>query len=102
MEKPEEQPKAETSVESIREERQRRKSAEPGYKTGKELGKHLRSSTLLMLPFQMALAPVLVTLGGYWLDKWLDTFPWFTVGGLVFGLTVAVRAVIGSIKEVQD
>lgn len=26
--------------------------------------------------------------GGYWLDKKLDTLPWLTLGGAVFGLAV--------------
>ena len=102
MEKPDEQSEREISRTSIREERERRREMDPGYKAGKELGKNLRSGSMIMLPIQMALAPVLATLGGYYLDQYLDSVPWFTIGGLVFGLAVAVRVVFHSIKEAQE
>ena len=108
MKKPDERkeppnkPNGELTSEMIRQERLRRREEEPGVKTGKMLGEHLGKSRLLVLPIQMALAPVLVTLGGLWLDRRVGSFPAFTIIGLAFGLTVAVRAVIHSIKEVQD
>jgi F0F1-type ATP synthase assembly protein I len=102
MEKPEEQSESEISLDEVRAARERAREHEVGYKTGKSLGNQLRSSHLLMLPIQLALAPVLLTLGGWWLDGRLGTSPGFTVGGLVFGLAVAVLSLIRSIKEVQD
>lgn len=90
-----------SGAERVRKERQRRLEAEPGYKAGKALGRELRKTNLLMLPIEMALAPVLATLGGWWVDRRLDSSPGFTIAGLVCGLIVAVRAVIRAIKEVS-
>ena len=102
MEKPDEQSEREISRDTIRAERKRRREMDPGYKAGKEIGQNLKRGSMIMLPIQMALAPVGLTLGGYYLDKYAGSFPWFTIGGLVFGLTVAVRVVIHSIKEAQE
>jgi len=102
MEKPEEQSESEINLDKVRAAKQRSREHEVGYQTGQSLGKHLRSSHLLMLPVQMALAPVLLTLSGWWLDRRLGTSPGFTLGGLVFGLAVAVLSLLRSIKEVQD
>ena len=94
-------PEETSGTERVRRERQRRLEAEPGYKTGKAIGQHLRKSTLMVLPIEMALAPVLTTLGGWWADGRLGTSPLFTLLGLGLGLTVAVRAVSRAIKEVS-
>jgi len=102
MEKPEDQPESEINLDKVRAAKERSREHEVGYKAGKSLGKQLRSSHLLMLPIQMALAPVLLTLGGAWLDGRLGTSPGLTIGGLVFGLAVAVLSLLRSIKEVQD
>ncbi len=54
-----------------------------------------------MLPFEMALAPVLLAVGGWWLDGHFDTSPWLTIVGIVLGLIVAFRSVKRAIKEVS-
>lgn len=56
----------------------------------------------MMLPMEMAVAPVLVTLVGWWLDRRYGTSPWLVLAGLAVGLTVAVRAVKRAIKEVSE
>ncbi len=33
-------------------------------------------------------------LGGYWLDRWLDTSPWLTVAGVVLGVAVAFTGMV--------
>lgn len=103
VDKPEDpqRPESISGVERVREERQRRLEAEPGYKMGKALGQQIRRSSLLVLPIEMALAPVLAALGGWWLDRRMETSPWFTLIGLLCGLTVAIRAVVRAIKEVS-
>ncbi len=40
---------------------------------------------LLGFGWYFAACLVLGTFGGYWLDRTLDTKPWFTVGGLLLG-----------------
>jgi Putative F0F1-ATPase subunit Ca2+/Mg2+ transporter len=102
MEKPEEKSESENSLDKVRAAKQAYREHEIGYKTGKSLGKQLRSSHLLMLPIQMALAPVLATLAGRWIDGQLETSPGFTLGGLAFGLAVAALSLVRSLKEEQD
>jgi hypothetical protein len=36
---------------------------------------------------QLALTMVLFTIGGYFLDRWLETMPWLTIAGAVLGMT---------------
>lgn len=102
MEKPKEQPESEISLDKVREEKQRARENEIGYKLGQSLGTRLRSTTAIMLPIQMALAPLLATMGGWYLDREYGTSPLFTLGGLVFGLAVAVLTLVRYVKETQD
>lgn len=94
-------PETGSGLERVRKARQESLESEPGYKLGKSLGQKLKRSSLVILPIEMALAPVLLTLGGWWIDRRLDTFPGVTLFALVFGLTVAVRAVVRAIGEVS-
>lgn len=102
MEKPEEKSESEIGLDEVRAARKAYREHEVGYKTGKALGEQLRSSHLLMLPIQMALAPVLAILLGRWIDGHLGTSPGFTLGGLAFGLAVAVLSLVRAIKEQKD
>jgi F0F1-type ATP synthase assembly protein I len=38
------------------------------------------------LGIQLAASMVIFVLGGVFLDRWLDTTPWLTIGGAVFGI----------------
>jgi ATP synthase protein I len=40
----------------------------------------------LGLGMQLALTMAFFTLGGYLLDRWLDTVPWLTIGGALVGM----------------
>lgn len=102
MEKPEEQSESEISLEKVQAERDRARENEIGYKLGKSMGGQLRSTSAVLLPVQLALAPVLIGLFGWWVDGKLGTSPGFTIGGLVFGLAVAVLSLLRTLKEVQD
>ena len=93
--------KPQSGVDKVRAERQRRLEAEPGYKSGEAIGKHLRKSSLIVLPLEMALAPVLLALGGWWLDDRLGTSPLLVIVGLALGLVTAVMAILRTIKEVN-
>ena len=53
------------------------------------------------MPLQMALAPVLATLGGWWLDRRYGCFPALTLVGLAFGVATAVRSIYRAVKESQ-
>ena len=101
MPKDSQRPEDPSGVERVQRERQRRLEAEPGYKAGKALHGQFRKGTLIVLPIAMALAPVLTTLGGWWMDGRFGTSPWLTLLGLAFGLAVAVRAVLRAIQEVS-
>jgi len=39
--------------------------------------------------FELVLVPVLLSLGGWWIDSRLGTAPWFAVAGAVLGLVGA-------------
>ena len=59
----------------------------------------------LGLGVQFALTMAFFTLGGYGLDYWLGTSPWFTVGGALLGMAALfaqlfrVAGMLGSGKE---
>lgn len=44
------------------------------------------NSNLLGLGWQIASTLLVFTLGGYFLDRWLDTLPWFLIGGALLGM----------------
>jgi len=102
MEKPEEQSESEINPEKVRAAKQRSRENEVGYKLGQSMGARVRSSAAITLPAQMALGPVLLTLAGWWIDGRLGTSPGFTIGGLIFGLGVAVLSLIRYVKEQPD
>jgi len=43
-------------------------------------------ASLLGLGWQIATTLLVFTGGGYALDRWLGTLPWFLLGGAVFGI----------------
>lgn len=43
-------------------------------------------SNLLGLGWQIASTLLVFTGGGYALDRWLDTLPWFLIAGALFGM----------------
>ncbi len=45
--------------------------------------------TLMGLGWYIGLSIALPLFGGWWLDGKLGTGPWFTLGGLMFGLVLA-------------
>ncbi|HUF08886.1 MAG TPA: AtpZ/AtpI family protein [Rhodothermales bacterium] len=50
-------------------------------------GRQLSSrANLLGLGWQIASTLLLFTAGGYALDRWLDTLPWFLLAGAVLGM----------------
>ncbi len=44
------------------------------------------NQNLMGLGWQIASTLVVFTLGGYWLDRWLDTNPWFLLTGALVGM----------------
>jgi ATP synthase protein I len=41
------------------------------------------------------------TIGGYFVDRWLDTSPWFTLIGIVVGIAAGFRDFFRSIKRAE-
>ncbi len=60
----------------------------------KQLGPYLG------LGWVLAISVGLGTAGGYYADRWLDTSPWLTLGGIALGIgagfTSVLRTVLGS------
>jgi ATP synthase protein I len=50
---------------------------------------------------EMAIAVAMGTLGGYWLDKKLGTFPGFFIFGLFAGIGAAVLTVIRIVRTTK-
>ena len=44
------------------------------------------NQNLMGLGWQIASTLVMFTLGGYWLDRWLDTGPWLLLSGATVGM----------------
>lgn len=49
-------------------------------------GDRRMNQNLMGLGWQIASTLVVFTLGGYWLDRWLDTNPWFLLAGALVGM----------------
>jgi ATP synthase protein I len=49
------------------------------------------SGVLLSIPTLLIVAPLVGFFGGFWLDRWLGTSPWFGILGLVLGFVAAGR-----------
>lgn len=66
------------------------------------------ASPYLSLGLQIALSMVFFVLGGYFLDRWLGSLPWFTIGGGLVGLVSVIvhvfriSAQIGNNARRQD
>lgn len=39
------------------------------------------------------------TVGGYFLDRWLGSTPWFTLVGLVVGIAAGARDLVRTLKQ---
>ena len=52
--------------------------------------------------FFIAACILLGVFGGLWLDNKLDTEPWFTIGGLLVGLAIAVFGVYRMIRPLMN
>lgn len=50
---------------------------------------------------EIALSIAAGLLGGAWLDKKLETSPWFTLIGLAYGLAAAIRALYRANKQAK-
>jgi F0F1-type ATP synthase assembly protein I len=98
---PDDHERPDSSLDRIRAERRQRELDEPGVRTGLSLGSSIRRTSLVLLPFELALLPVMVTLLGWWLDRRNGWFPLLTIIGLCLGLGSAARAVVRAVREVQ-
>lgn len=52
--------------------------------------------------FFIAACILIGVLGGLWLDDKFDTEPWFTIGGLLVGLFIAVFGVYRMIRPLMN
>lgn len=53
-----------------------------------------RSGPVAAASYSLIGAILLLGGGGYWLDGWLGTRPWLTVGGLLLGIVVGFYELI--------
>jgi ATP synthase protein I len=67
---------------------------------GPEQRKQLRQAQrVASVGLEMAIAVVIGTLGGSWLDQRLGTRPWLALLGILFGVAAGVRGVLRVVQE---
>ena len=49
----------------------------------------------------LVIATAGATIGGYFIDRWLGTTPWFTLIGLVVGIAAGFRELIRTLKQAE-
>lgn len=47
----------------------------------------------------LVIATAGATVGGYFIDRWLGTTPWFTLVGLAVGIAAGARDLIRTLKQ---
>lgn len=47
----------------------------------------------------LVIATAGATVGGYFIDRWLGSTPWFTLVGLVVGIAAGARDLIRTLKQ---
>ena len=57
--------------------------------------------TLAGVGLTFVLATAGATVGGYFLDRWLGTTPWFTLIGIVVGIAAGFRDLFRSLKRAE-
>jgi len=55
----------------------------------------------MTIPMMLAAGPLVGYFLGLWLDRWLDTDPWFTVIGGILGFAAGVNETIRVIRTIQ-
>jgi len=58
-------------------------------------------SVAYSLAVEMAIAVLLPTLVGWWLDKKTGRTPWFTLGGVILGGAAAIRSAYKALVQLQ-
>jgi F0F1-type ATP synthase assembly protein I len=51
--------------------------------------------------YMLLAAELLLGGGGYWLDRRLQTSPWFAMAGVILGLLVSFRSLMASIARAE-
>ena len=49
--------------------------------------------------FTLVIATAGATVGGYFIDRWLGSTPWFTLVGLAVGIAAGARDLIRTLKQ---
>lgn len=59
------------------------------------------ASPYLGLGMQLAFSMAFFTLGGYFLDRWLDTLPWLTIAGGVLGMIAVFVQLVRTTQQMS-
>jgi len=69
---------------------------------GEDKGKVIRQiASYSTLGLEMGLSVAVGAVIGYYLDKWLDTEPWFLIIFLLFGVVAGFRSLYRALKRLQ-
>lgn len=69
---------------------------------GEDKGKLIRQiASYSTLGLEMGLSVAVGAIIGYYLDKWLDTGPWFLIIFLIFGAIAGFRSLYRALKRLE-
>jgi ATP synthase protein I len=61
---------------------------------------YIEKTSYMMVGVQFALSIIIGIVIGYYLDKWLNTFPWMTIFWLLIGFAAGLKNLYKELKKV--
>ena len=61
---------------------------------------YIDKTSYMMVGVQFALSIIIGIVIGYYLDKWLSTFPWMTIFWLLIGFAAGLKNLYRELKKV--
>ncbi|GAB6075846.1 AtpZ/AtpI family protein [Desulfurobacterium crinifex] len=65
-----------------------------------KLKDYIEKTSYMMVGVQFALSIIIGVVIGYYLDKWLNTFPWMTIFWLLIGFAAGLKNLYRELKKV--
>ncbi|ADY74042.1 ATP synthase protein I [Desulfurobacterium thermolithotrophum DSM 11699] len=66
-----------------------------------KLRDYIEKTSYMMVGVQFALSIIIGIVIGYYLDKWLDTFPWMTIFWFLIGFAAGLKNLYRELKKVS-
>jgi len=65
-----------------------------------KLKNYIEKTSYMMVGVQFAFSIIIGIVIGYYLDKWLNTFPWMTIFWLLIGFAAGLKNLYKELKKV--